>query len=272
MPRPAGRPSWTGQLDDRSRLGIRGRGRGLRGTVRHVRVIGMLGGMSWESSALYYRITNEEVRRRLGGTASAPSVMWTVDFTEVERLQLAGEWDAAGALLADAARRVEAAGAELLILCTNTMHKVAVAITDATSIPFLHIADVTARAIKADGRSTVGLLATRYTMEQSFYRDHLRDRHGIDVVVPEEAERDEIHRIIFEELARGVFLDASRRRCAEIVERLHGRGAEGVVLGCTEIELLLPAAGDDRLYPSARLHALAAVDLALGDAAEEPAA
>lgn len=223
----------------------------------------MLGGMSWESSALYYRIVNEEARRRLGGTSSAPSILWTVDFTEVERLQVAGDWDGAGALLADAARRVEGAGAELLILCTNTMHKVAAAVEAAVDIPFLHIADVTAAAIVADGRRTVGLLATRYTMEQSFYRDHLRDGFGIDVVVPDEADRDEVHRIIYEELALGIFSDASRRRCADIVDGLRDRGAEGVVLGCTEIELLVPHEGDDRLYPSARLHALAAVAAAL---------
>ncbi len=223
----------------------------------------MLGGMSWESSALYYRIVNEEARRRLGGTSSAPSILWTVDFAEVERLQVAGDWDAAGALLADAAGKVEAAGAELLVLCTNTMHKVAPAIESAIGIPFLHIADVTAAAVAADGRSTVGLLATRYTMEQVFYRDHLRERFGIDVLVPDQASRDELHRIIFEELALGIFTDASRDRCRAMIDGLVERGAEGVVLGCTEVELLVPAEGDDRLYPSARLHAVAAVEAAL---------
>ena len=170
----------------------------------------MLGGMSWESSSLYYRIVNEETRARLGGTRSAPSILWTVDFAEVERLQLAGDWEAAGALLADAARRVEAAGAELLVLCTNTMHKVASAIEAAVAIPFLHIADVVGAAVTADGRTTVGLLATRYTMEQAFYRDHLREHFGLSVLVPEQADREELQRIIFEELALGIFRDASR--------------------------------------------------------------
>jgi aspartate racemase len=235
-----------------------------------VRIIGMLGGMSWESSALYYRIVNEEARRRLGGTASAPSILWTVDFAEVERLQVAGAWDAAGALLADAARRVEAAGAEVLVLCTNTMHKVAPAIEAAIGIPLLHIADVTAAAIAADGRRTVGLLATRYTMEQDFYRDHLRERFGIDVLVPGPADREELHRIIFDELALGIFTDASRARCGRMVDELLARGAEGVVLGCTEVELLVPADRDDRLYPSARLHAVAAVDAAMAPPVTPP--
>ena len=232
----------------------------------------MLGGMSWESSALYYRIVNEEARRRLGGSGSAASILWTVDFAEVERQQVAGDWDAAGALLADAARRVEAAGAELLVLCTNTMHKVAPAIEAAIGIPFLHIADVTAAAVTADGRRTIGLLATRYTMEDDFYRDHLGERFGIDVLVPDQADRDELQRIIYEELALGTFSDTSRARCEAMIEELLARGAEGVVLGCTEVELLVPADGDDRLYPSARLHAVAAVDAALGGAAaQEPA-
>ena len=233
-----------------------------------MRVIGMLGGMSWESSSLYYRIVNEEARRRLGGTSSAPSILWTVDFAEVERLQVAGEWDAAGALLADAARRLETAGAELLVLCTNTMHKVASAIEAAVTIPFLHIADVVGAAVRADGRSTVGLLATRYTMEQAFYRDHLEERFGLSVLVPEQPDRDELQRIIFEELALGILTDASRARCQVMVDDLFARGAQGIVLGCTEVELLVHADEDDRLYPSARLHAVAAAEAALHDPPE----
>lgn len=234
-----------------------------------MRVIGMLGGMSWESSSLYYRIVNEEARRRLGGTSSSPSILWTVDFAEVERLQLAGDWDAAGALLADAARRVEAAGAQLLVLCTNTMHKVASAIEAAVTIPFLHIADVVGAAVTADGHTTVGLLATRYTMEQAFYREHLRERFGLSVLVPEQADRDELQRIIFEELALGIFTDASRQRCQAMIDDLFARGAQGIVLGCTEVELLVPAGEDARLYPTARLHAVAAVAAALREPSEE---
>lgn len=228
-----------------------------------MRRIGLLGGMSWESSALYYRLINEIVRDRLGGVHSADCILRSVDFTVVERLQAAGDWTAAGALLADEARRLEASGAELLVLCTNTMHRVADEIETAVGIPLLHLADVTADAVLAAGLSTVGLLGTAFTMEQPFYRRRLVDR-GLAVLVPGSAGRREVHRIIYEELVRGEFLASSRERCGAVIAALVADGAEGVILGCTEIELLVGQA-DSRVpvFPTTRLHAEAAVAAAL---------
>ena len=228
-----------------------------------MRRIGLLGGMSWESSALYYRLLNEGVRDRLGGLHSAECLLLSVDFAEVEAMQAQGRWDDAAQLLADAARALEAGGAELLLLCTNTMHKVADAITDAVSIPLLHIADTTAEAVTAAGLGTVGLLGTAFTMEQSFYADRLAE-HGVSVLVPGADDRAVVHRVIYDELCLGVVSDSSRAAYQEIVQRLVDRGVEGVILGCTEIELLISL--DDSsvpLFPTTRLHAEAAVDLAL---------
>jgi aspartate racemase len=231
-----------------------------------MKTIGLLGGMSWESSIAYERIINEEVRRRLGGMHSAELLIRSYDFAVVERLQAAGEWDRAGALLADGARRLEAGGAELLVLCTNTMHEVADAIEAATGIPFLHIADVTGRAVAAAGVPRAGLLGTRYTMEREFYRGRLERNHGLTVLVPDEPDRTAVHQIIFGELVQGIVRGESRERFLGVIDRLRERGAEGIIAGCTEIELLV-GPGDVSLpyFPTTRLHALAAVDLALAD-------
>jgi len=230
----------------------------------------MLGGMSWESSAEYYRLANELVRDRLGGFHSAPCVLVSVDFAGVERLQAEGSWDEAGRVLAGHARDVEAAGADLLVLCTNTMHVVADAVQAAIDIPLLHIADVTASAVIGAGLQQVGLLATGYTMEQPFLVDRLAS-HGLTVLVPEIDDRAEVHRIIYEELVLGVVDDESRRAYQRVVARLAERGAQGVVLGCTEIELLLGAAHVDvPVFPTTRLHVEAAVDAALGAGVPTP--
>jgi aspartate racemase len=227
------------------------------------RRIGLLGGMSWESTALYYRLVNEEVRERLGGFHSARLVMASVDFADVEAMQVAGDWAGAGALLADEARALESAGAECLVLCTNTMHKVADAIEAAVGIPLLHLADVSADAVRRAGLERVALLGTRFTMEQAFYADRLRS-HGIEVLVPEEPDRTLVHDVIYDELVLGVVRDASRAAYVDVVRRLVGRGAQGVVLGCTEIELLIgPADVAVPVFATTRLHALAAVDFAL---------
>jgi aspartate racemase len=227
------------------------------------RVIGMLGGMSWESSAEYYRLANELIRERLGGLHSARLVLASVDFAEIERLQVAGEWAQAGESLADVARGVEAAGAELLILCTNTMHKVADQIQAAIEIPLLHLADATAAAVRRDELTTVGLLGTAFTMEQDFYRDRLA-AHGLHVLVPGAADRAEVHRIIYDELCLGVVRDSSRQVYRDVIARLVAAGAEGVILGCTEIELLVGEHDSPvPAYPTTRLHVEAAVDASL---------
>ena len=230
-----------------------------------MRRLGLIGGMSWESSALYYRLVNELVRDRLGGLHSADCVLGSVDFAVVERMQVAGAWDEAGALLASEAQRLEAAGAELLVLCTNTMHKVAERIEAAVEVPLLHLGDVTARAALDAGLATVGLLGTAFTMEQDFYRDRIAG-HGLQVLVPDRAGRALVHRVIYEELVLGVVRDDSRAAYRRVVDDLVAHGAEGVVLGCTEIELLLPGdqEGGVPLLPTTRLHAEAAVAYSLG--------
>ncbi len=228
-----------------------------------MKTIGLLGGMSWESTATYYRLLNELTRERLGGLHSATCVLYSVDFAEVERLQAAGEWEAAGRLLADAARAVEAAGAELLLICTNTMHKVADQVAGAVSVPLLHLADATAGAVLAAGVTRVGLLGTAFTMEQDFYRDRLAS-HGLDVLVPDAPGRALVHRVIYEELCVGVVREESRAAYRGVIADLVAAGAEGVILGCTEIELLVGA--DDSpvpVFPTTRIHAEAAVTAAL---------
>jgi aspartate racemase len=234
-----------------------------------MKLIGMLGGMSWESTAEYYRLANELVRERLGGLSSARVLLHSVDFAGIERLQAAGDWDAAGVELAAAAAGLEAGGAELLVLCTNTMHKVAGAIEEATTIPFLHIGDVTAQAVKAAGLSRVGLLATAYTMEQDFLRDRLAG-HGLTVLVPDASDRAEVHRVIYEELVLGVVREPSRAAYRAVIERLVASGAQGIVLGCTEIELLI-GSGDSPVpvFPTTRLHVTAAVDAAFDEGPDE---
>jgi aspartate racemase len=230
-----------------------------------VKRIGLLGGMSWESSIEYYRFVNEAVRSRLGGLSSADCIMRSVDFREIEELQRTGRWDEAGELLAAEAQTLEAAGAELLVLCTNTMHRVADEIAGAIGIPFVHIADTTADALRRAGIGAVGLLATGYTMEQDFYVGRLRDRHGLDVLVPGEADRRVVHDVIYGELCVGVVRDESREEYRRIMRSLVSRGAAAILLGCTEIELLVGA--DDSpvpLFDTTRLHAERAVELALG--------
>jgi aspartate racemase len=229
-----------------------------------VKTIGLIGGMSWESTVPYYREVNELVRLRLGGLHSARVVLFSVDFHDVELLQRSGAWDEAGEALAKAARSVEAAGADFLVLCTNTMHKVAPAIEAAVSIPLLHIADATAEAVKSEGVRTVGLLGTRFTMEEEFYRGRLESRHGLEVLVPERDDRDLVHRVIYEELCLGVVSEESRAGYREVIRRLAARGAGGVVLGCTEIAMLVSQSDSPvPVFDTTRLHAAAAVDLAL---------
>jgi aspartate racemase len=235
-----------------------------------VKTIGLLGGMSWESSALYYRLINEAVRERLGGLHSARCVLLSVDFADIERLQAAGEWETAGELLAADARALQAAGADLVLLCTNTMHKVAYALTDVLEIPFLHIGDVTAAAVRAAGVGRVGLLGTAFTMEQPFLVDRLA-AHGLDVLVPGSDDRAEVHRVIYEELCLGIARDESRQTYVEVIDRLVAEGAEAVILGCTEIELLIgPHDIDIPVFPTTRLHVEAAVSAALAAAIGPP--
>lgn len=227
------------------------------------RVIGMLGGMSWESTIEYYRLANELVRDRLGGLHSARLVLSSLDFAEIEQLQANGEWDRAGQILAGEAARLQAAGAELLVICSNTMHKVAGRVQAAVTVPLLHLADTTAVAVRAAGLTTVGLLATGFTMEQDFYRDRLAG-HGLRVLVPDATDRSEVHRVIYDELCVGVIREESRRFYRQVIDRLVTAGAEGVILGCTEIELLIGAADSPvPVFPTTRLHVEAAVDASL---------
>ncbi len=229
-----------------------------------MKTIGMIGGMSWESSLEYYRIVNEAVKERLGGFHSAKCVMYSVDFEEIERFQHQGDWDAATEVMVDAARRVERGGADLLLICTNTMHMMAEAVEESVDIPLLHIVDVTAEAIHARGQKAVGLLGTRFTMEQDFYRGRLQDRHGISVLIPEEEERKVIHGILYNELCLGEIRSASRDMFRRIIDGLAARGAEGVILGCTEIPLIVNQEDYELpLYDTTALHARAAVIRAL---------
>jgi len=226
-----------------------------------MRTIGLIGGMSWESTVPYYRIVNETVKERLGGLHSARIVLYSVDFFEIERLQHAGDWEAAGLLLAQAARSVEAAGADFLVLCTNTMHKVAPAIESAVSIPLLHIADPTADVIKDAGYRTVGLLGTRFTMEQDFYKDRLARQHGLRVLVPEPNDRDVVHRVIYDELCVGTVSSDSRAQYRRIMAELISLGAEAIILGCTEISLLVgPDDATVALLDTTRIHARSAAE------------
>jgi aspartate racemase len=225
--------------------------------------IGLIGGMSWESSALYYSLINEFVKERLGGLHSARCIMASVDFAEIERMQTAGDWALAADTLAAEARSLEAAGADLIVLCTNTMHKVADPIQAAVTIPLLHIGDVTAEAVTAVGLTTIGLLGTRFTMQESFYTKTMA-RHGLTVLVPTAEEQAEVNRIIYDELVLGEIRDESRDIYKTVMTNLAYQGAQGVILGCTEIELLI--SDDDSalpLFPTTRIHAAAAVEAAL---------
>ncbi|ANU20599.1 aspartate racemase [Planococcus plakortidis] len=228
-----------------------------------MKTIGLIGGMSWESSAEYYRLLNEQVKQRLGGLHSAECLMYSVDFEEIERFQSEGKWDEAGERLADVARSLEKGGAELIVLCTNTMHKVVSSIEEAVSVPVLHIADATAKEIRANHLSTVGLLGTKYTMEQDFYKERIAES-GIDVLIPEAAERDMINEIIFDELCLGKINESSKVKYKQAIQNLIDRGAQGIIIGCTEIGLLIH--DEDAavpLFDTAKLHAKAAVMEAL---------
>jgi aspartate racemase len=229
-----------------------------------MRVIGLLGGMSWESTLEYYRLINQEVRRRLGGQHSAEIVMYSVDFEEIEGLQNCGDWDTAGRILAEAAKRVQQGGADFLVMCTNTMHKVAPVIEQTIDIPLVHIADATAESVCRAGMQRVGLLGTRFTMQEDFYKGRLSERHGLDVRVPAPDDIAIIDRVIFSELCLGKILETSRGQYVKIIQRLADQGAEGVILGCTEIGLLIGP--DDSPLPTfdtTRLHSEKAGELAL---------
>lgn len=233
-----------------------------------MKTIGLIGGMSWESTAEYYRILNESVRDRLGGLHSAKIVLVSVDFAEIEAMQVEDRWEDAGAALARAAGQLEAAGADCVLICTNTMHKVADVVDAAVALPLIHLADATANRILAASasRPTIGLLGTVFTMEQAFYKDRLAS-HGIDVSVPEEADRQTVHRVIYDELCLGIVREESRAEYQRIMTSLIDRGAEGIVLGCTEIELLIDPDGESAvpLYPTSRIHAEEAVSWALAE-------
>ncbi len=233
-----------------------------------MRTIGLLGGMSWESTELYYRVINERVRERLGGFSSARIVMISVDFAEIERMQVAGDWATAGEALATDARRLEATGADLIVLCTNTMHRVADAIEAAVSVPLLHIADVAAQAVTSAGVRTIGLVGTRFTMEQPFYIERLAAA-GLEVLVPEGDDRTTVHDIIYSELVRGVVTAESRAAYRAVIDDLVQRGAEGIVLGCTEIELLVTRHDSAvPVFATTRLHARTAADWAIAESAD----
>jgi aspartate racemase len=229
------------------------------------RVIGLIGGLSWESSAEYYRLINRAMQRRLGGAHSARCLMWSFDFFEVESLQHAGRWGTATDMMVDAASRLLAGGADFLVICSNTMHVMADDVERAAGLPLLHIADPTAARIRAAGFSRVGLLGTAFTMEQPFYTGRLAERFGLTVLVPEAADRQVVHRIIYEELVLGRIEAASREAYAGVMARLAERGAEAIILGCTEIMLLVrPEDSPVPLFDTTELHAEAAVEWALG--------
>lgn len=228
------------------------------------RTIGLIGGMSWESSSEYYRLLNETVRARFGGLHSVPCLLLSVDFAEIAALQRAGDWTALTAKMVDCARRLEKGGAELLLICTNTMHKMAEEVQASVGIPLVHIADATARRVSNAGMKRVGLLGTLYTMEQDFYRERLAREFGLEVLIPDEADRQSVHQVIFSELCVGQSLDASRQLYRDIIQRLVARGAEGIILGCTEIMLLISETDSPvPLFDTTALHVAAALDAAM---------
>ena len=232
-----------------------------------LKTIGLIGGMSWESTIPYYREINETIKERLGGLHSAKVILYSVDFHDIERLQKAGDWQAAGAALAVAARSLEAAGADFLVLCTNTMHRVASDIEAAVHIPLIHIADPAAAAVRRAGLTKVGLLGTHFTMEQDFYRDRLRERHGLEVLIPPPEDREIVHRIIFEELCLGRILPGSRAEYRRIMAELAARGAQAIILGCTEISMLVgPQDSVIPLFDTTSIHAHRAAEFALAAA------
>lgn len=229
-----------------------------------MKTIGLIGGMSWESSVKYYRLINEKVRDRLGGLHSSKSLMYSVDFGEIERLQRQGKWEELTALMIDAAKNLEKGGADFILICTNTMHKMAEAVQENIAVPLLHIADATAKKVKAEGIRKVGLLGTLFTMEELFYKGRLTDNYGLQVLIPDRAERELVHQVIFEELCAGKIKPDSKEHYIRIMNRLAEKGAEGIILGCTEIGLLV-GENDARvpLFDTTVIHAEAAVEYAL---------
>lgn len=229
-----------------------------------MKVIGMIGGMSWESTVSYYKAINEGIKARRGGFHSAQICLFSVDFAQIERQQQLGQWEQCTDILADAARAVEAGGADFLIICTNTMHKVADQVQEAVGIPLLHIADATAEALLAEGITKVGLLGTKFTMEQDFYRGRLESRHAMNVLIPAATQRDFVHNVIYSELCQGRISEKSRDRYVKIIEELHADGAEAVILGCTEIALLVQQQHTPvPLFDTTVIHARKAVEFAL---------
>ncbi|HDM8054727.1 aspartate/glutamate racemase family protein [Vibrio harveyi] len=229
-----------------------------------MKTIGLIGGMSWESTANYYQIINREVKARLGGLHSGKVCLYSVDFAEIETLQHQGRWDDTAIILAQAAKSVEAGGADFILICTNTMHKVADQIQQAVNVPLVHIADATAEQLVADGIKKVGLLGTRFTMEQDFYKQRLIDKFGVDVVVPGSDDQTIVHDVIYNELCKGEVRDDSRQHYLTIIEKLVEQGAEAVILGCTEIAMLVESQHTDvKLYDTTEIHAKAAVEKAL---------
>jgi aspartate racemase len=231
-----------------------------------MKTIGLLGGMSWESSIEYYRIINETVRERLGGLHSSKSIMYSVDFADIELLQEQGRWNEATALMIDGAERLERGGADFLLICTNTMHKMADEVEAQIQIPLLHIADATAEVLKARDIKQIGLLGTKFTMEQDFYKGRLTEKHGLKVLVPNQEEREMIHRVIYDELCVGVASPSSKEAFQQVIHQLAERGAEGVILGCTEIGLLIGEKDSPiPLFDTTKIHAAAAVEYALSE-------
>ena len=230
-----------------------------------MKTIGLIGGMSWESSAEYYRIINETVKEKLGGLHSAKCIMYSVDFEEVEKLQHEGKWKEATELMIDAAKRIERAGADFVLICTNTMHKMADDVQSSINIPLLHIVDATAEKIISKGLKKVGLLGTKFTMEEDFYKERLR-KFGLEIVIPEEEEREIIHTIIFKELCLGEIKESSRKKFKDIIENLISKGAEGIILGCTEIPLLIREKDCSvPVFDTTRIHAQAAVEFSINE-------
>ena len=229
-----------------------------------MRALGLIGGVSWESTAIYYRLLNTMTRERLGGLHSARLILWSVDFADIAARQSAGEWDSLTASMVDAARRLEAAGAEAVVICANTLHKMADEVAAAVGVPLLHVADATAQAVRAAGSARPILLATRYTMEQAFYRDRL-EANGVTAVIPDQAGRDRVHAIIYDELCQGIVRPESKAVLLDEIARLRGRGGDGVILGCTELGMILSAGDlDIPVFDTTVLHARRAVDFALG--------
>lgn len=229
-----------------------------------MRTIGLIGGMSWESSLEYYRIINEEVKNKLGGLHSAKCILYSVDFEEIERYQAEGDWESAGKLLGNAAQSLEKARAEIIVICTNTMHKVIGSIEEKTKLPILHIADATAKQIQKSAINTVGLLGTKYTMEQDFYKARIAS-NGINVLIPNDKDREVINKVIYEELCLGKIQESSKEYYKKVIKRLIKDGAEGIILGCTEIGLLIKQTDSEvPLFDTTTIHAVEAVNLALG--------